>query len=130
VRQSRSGRRLRGVSVFAFAVAGLVLGHALAYVLAIPDPHHRNLVMTGTGHDYVPVATQLGLILAFAAVAARITHGMVARREGTPSGFGPLATRLMAVQVVAFGGQEIVERVAAGAPLVDLTLSPPLPAPS
>lgn len=119
LRNATHTSRLRGASVFAFAAAGLVLGHALAYVLAVPDSHHRDLMLAQTGHDYLPAATQLAMILAFAGAAATAVHGILAR--DTPSvGWPALAARLAIVQVSAFIGQEVVERIATGAPLADL----------
>jgi drug/metabolite transporter (DMT)-like permease len=120
VRNSTSAGKLRRTAVFAFAVAGLVLGHALAYVLAMPDPHHRDLVLARTGHDYLPTAAQLGLILAFAAAAAAAAGGILSRREVASDRWLTLAMRLAVVQASAFAGQEVVERIATGAPLADL----------
>jgi hypothetical protein len=119
VRNSTSAGRLRRTAVFAFAIAGLVLGHALAYVLAIPDPHHRDLVLAHSGHDYLPAAAQLALILAFAGAAAAAVGGILSRRDEESDRF-TLAVRLAVVQASAFASQEVVERIASGAPLADL----------
>jgi hypothetical protein len=120
VRNWTSVGRLRRTSVFAFAVAGLVLGHALAYVLAMPDPHHRDLVLSRTGHDYLPAAAQLALILAFAGASAAAIGGILSRRESASDRWLTLAARLAVVQASAFAGQEFMERIATGAPLADL----------
>jgi hypothetical protein len=120
VRNSTSAGKLRRTAVFAFAIAGLVLGHALAYVLAIPDPHHRDLVLAHTGHDYLPAAAQLALILAFAGAAAAAVGGILSRRDEESDRWLTLAVRLAVVQASAFASQEVVERIATGAPLADL----------
>lgn len=120
MRNSTSAGRLRRTAVFAFAIAGLVLGHALAYVLAIPDPHHRDLVLARTGHDYLPAAAQLALILAFAGAAAAATGGILSRRDAGSDRWLTLAVRLAIVQASAFACQEVVERIATGAPLAGL----------
>lgn len=120
MRNSTSVGRLRRTAVFAFAIAGLVLGHALAYVLAMPDPHHRDLVLARTGHDYLPTAAQLALILAFAGAAATAAGGILSRRDGESDGWLTLAVRLAIVQASAFAGQEILERIVTGTPLADL----------
>lgn len=113
-------RRFPGLPVFGFAAAGLLLGHALSYVFVFADTHHRDLVLHRTGHDYLPVLGQVALILALAAVAV-VVHGGVARRgSGGIEPFGSLASRLALVQIGAFGAQEVLERVAVGAPLADL----------
>jgi hypothetical protein len=120
VRNSTSAGRLRRTAVFAFAIAGLVLGHALAYVLAIPDPHHRDLVLARTGHDYLPAAAQLALILASAGAAAAATGGVLSRRDAGSDRWLTLAVRLAIVQASAFACQEVVERIATDAPLAGL----------
>jgi hypothetical protein len=120
VRNSTSAGKLRRTAVFAFAIAGLVLGHALAYVLAIPDPHHRDLVLAHTGHDYLPATAQLALILAFAGAAAAAVGGILSRRDEESDRWLTLAVRLAVVQASAFASQEVVERIATGAPLADL----------
>jgi hypothetical protein len=119
MRQTNHASRLRGVSVFAFAVAGLVLGHALAYLLAVPDPHHRDLILARTGHHYLPAMTQLALILAFAGAVAAAADGILSRRDATGR-WRTLAVHLATVQAAAFVGQEVVERVVTDAPLADL----------
>jgi hypothetical protein len=120
VRNATHTSPLRAASVFAFAVAGLVLGHALAYALAVPDPHHRELVLARTGHDYLPAATQLALILASASAATAAAYGILARRDASAGASVSLAWRLAIAQVSAFVAQEIVERVMVGAPLSGL----------
>lgn len=120
MRNSTSAGRLRRTAVFAFAIAGLVLGHALAYVLAMPDPHQRDLVLARTGHDYLPAAAQVALILAFAGAAAAAIGGILSRRESAPERWMTLAVRLAVVQASAFAGQEVMERIATGAPLAGL----------
>ena len=50
---------LRGLPVFGFALAGLLVGHTLSYALALPDPLHRDLALEQTGHGYLPLAGQV-----------------------------------------------------------------------
>jgi hypothetical protein len=106
--------------VLGFAVAGLVLGHVLSYVIAVPDPHHRDLLLQSTGHHYLPAFGQGALMLLLAAIAT-----VVFRRSGRDSGgadrFAPLAARLALVQVGAFAAQEVLERSLSGAGLADLS---------
>jgi hypothetical protein len=112
--------RVRGLPVFAFAVAGLLLGHTVSYALAVPDPHHRDVILSGTGHDYLPAAGEAALILALAGIAALLVRACSASGRGVPEGFAPLARLLAAVQVGAFAGQEVLERLVTGSPLGDL----------
>jgi len=60
----REAPRLRGLPTFGLAMAGLVLGHVLAYLIAVPDPHHRAFVLQQTGHEYLPAMAEAALVLA------------------------------------------------------------------
>jgi len=116
----REASRFRGLPLFGFAVAGLVLGHALSYLIAIPDPHHRDLVLHRTGHGYLPALAQVAVILAIAAVATVVGRAFGSRPAGTAGSYAALARRLAIVQLAAFSGQELLERLLVGAPLGDL----------
>jgi len=98
-------------------MAGLVLGHVLAYLIAVPDPHHRAFVLQRTGHEYLPAMAEAALVLALAGMAAVVIRALAPGPRGGSERFSRLAGRLALVQVLAFGGQEVVERIVAGAPL-------------
>jgi hypothetical protein len=125
LRQSGSARtdvgsvRFRGLPVVGFAVAGLAVGHVLSYVIAVPDPYHRDLLLQRTGHDYLPAFGQAALMLFLAAIAM-VVFRTSRRRASGPEGFASLATRLALVQVGAFMAQEMAERLLAGSDLQDL----------
>ena len=112
--------QLRGLPVFGFAAAGLLLGHALSYMLAVPDPYHRDVVLNRTGHGYFPAASQTAMILILAAAAAILARAWSNRPRGEPERFSSVAGALAFVQIGAFAGLEILERIVAGAPLGDL----------
>lgn len=109
----------RGLPVIGFAVAGLVLAHVLSYVIAVPDPYHRDLLLQRTGHDYLPAFGQAALMLFLAAVAA-VVFRTSRRGAGPAERFAPLATRLTLVQVGAFVAQELLERTLSGSGFADL----------
>jgi len=106
--------------VFGAAAAGLVLGHALAYLIAIPDPHERAFALQRAGHAYLPALDQVALMLAIAGVVAIVVRAFARRRDGATERFGRLATLLVVVQTSAFAGQEVLERLVSGSPLGDL----------
>ncbi len=113
--------RFHGLPVAGFAVAGLVLAHALSYAIAVPDPYHRDLLLHRTGHDYLPAFGQVALMLFVAGVAAVVFRASGRHAGATTSHrFAPLATRLALVQVGAFMVQEVTERLLAGSGLHDL----------
>jgi hypothetical protein len=103
------------------AIVGAVLGHWLAYLLAIPDPHLRREILGRSGHGYWSLAVEAALLFGFAALGAvllrtlRDRHGRVA--ETRPAA---LAVRLALVQVSAFVAMEVVERTVAGEALTQV----------
>ncbi|MCI0637071.1 MAG: hypothetical protein L0206_24610 [Actinobacteria bacterium] len=113
----REGPRIRGLPVFGFAVAGLLIGHALSYAIAIPDPYHRDLVLERTGHGYLSLFGEAALILLLAGVAALVARALGGGRPERTDRFGNLAGLLVCIQVSAFAGQEVLERVLTGVPL-------------
>lgn len=119
-RQLPQTSRFRGLPVAGFAVAGLVLGHALSYAIAVPDPYHRDLLLQRTGHDYLPAFGQIALMLFLAAIAAVVFGASRRHAESASHRFAPLATRLALVQVGAFVAQEVTERLLSGSGLHDL----------
>jgi hypothetical protein len=116
----REGPRLRGLPAFGAAAAGLVLGHALAYLIAIPDPHERAFALQRAGHAYLPALDQAALMLAIAGVVAIVVRAFARRGDRGTDRFGRLATLLAVAQVFAFAGQEVLERLVSGAPLGEL----------
>ena len=113
----REEPRLRALPTFGLAMACLVLGHVLAYLIAVPDPHHRAFVLQRTGHEYLPAMAEAALVLALAGIAAVVIRAFAPGPRGGAERFSRLAGRLGLVQVLAFGGLEVVERIVAGAPL-------------
>ena len=120
----REGHRTRGFPVFGIAVAGLVLGHLAIYALLYPDPDHRVLVLSSTGHAYLPAFAHLAYVLAAAAVAVVIGRAWGEREGGVATSFAGLAGVLVITQASAFVGQEILERLVSGSPLHDLFSGP------
>jgi hypothetical protein len=97
-------------------MAGLMLGHTLSYLIAVPDPHQRRFVLEQTGHGYMPALTQVTLMVAVAAVAALVARAFGRRADHTET-FPALARTLVVIQVCAFVGQEGLERLVAHVPL-------------
>ena len=112
----REGPRLRGFPIFGTAAAGLVLGHALAYLIAIPDPHQRVFALQRTGHAYLPALDQAVLMLVVAGMAAVVVRAF-AHTGDRPERFARLARVLVVAQTCAFAAQEVLERLVSGAPV-------------
>ena len=63
-------------------MAGLVVGHVLAYLIAVPDPHHRAFVLQRTGHEYLPAVAEAALVLALAGMAAVVIRALAPGPRG------------------------------------------------
>jgi hypothetical protein len=103
---------------FLLVAVGLTIGHAVSYLIAIPDPVRREHVLERTGHGYLHIAGDFAVILAIAAV---VTAALRALNEGpdAPSSTARLVWRVGAVQVAAFVAMEVGERVASQASLAE-----------
>jgi hypothetical protein len=103
------------------AVAGAVVGHTLAYALAVPEPGRRLAVLAGSGHAYwsaaIAAAVVLGLVSLGATLGRHFRAGLRPGRRPAGEPPGRLAGRLALLQVTIYLVQELIERVAAGVPL-------------
>jgi hypothetical protein len=116
-------RRWSKVPVVGAAFGGVVLGHWLSYVLAVPGPRIRSAVLAETGHQYWFTAVKLAMVLGVIALASIGVRqvGAALRREADPTpGPRSLALRLAFLQVTGFLALEATERLAAGVPLSSL----------
>lgn len=103
------------------AVAGAVIGHGLAYALAVPEPGRRLAVLAGSGHAYWSAAIAAAIVLGLASLGATLARSFRAglrpggRTAAEP--LGRLAARLALLQTTIYLLQELIERAAAGVPL-------------
>jgi len=109
------------------AFAGVVGGHTIAYFAAVPDASRRGALLAQTGHSYwrtALVAALLVEVLALAAVAARHFRAGLAipARGPLPIRIGrfQLAVRLALIQVAAFTGLEVGERLVSRIPVAGM----------
>jgi hypothetical protein len=109
----REHRRTEGLPVFAFSVLGAVAGHGIAYLIAIP-------VLLDTGHAYLPLLVEIGLILAVAGAASLVMSAFGSRSQIHEDSFARTAIRLAALQAGAFVVLEVVERLLTRMPLNEL----------
>jgi hypothetical protein len=104
-------------------MAGVLIGHWLAYLLVIPEGHAREQYLAQTGHGYWLVAVRLCLALGLAglgAFGARFLRPALRQREASTGVVRWLAGQLIAIQVLAFAGMEVSERLLSHVPLSDL----------
>ncbi|HEU4540172.1 MAG TPA: hypothetical protein VFR23_03515 [Jiangellaceae bacterium] len=115
-----AGRLLRAGVVALIAPAGVLIGHALTYLLAVPDPAERAAVMAAGGHQWWKIGTIAGPALAAAGVAVLMVA--VLRRPPDGGRFRRelsrwLWPRLAACQLGLFFVIETLERAISGDPL-------------
>jgi hypothetical protein len=101
--------------IFGWAVVGLLIGHVAAYDLVYPDGHVHAEVLAASGHQWLWLlepSVILGLLVA-------VIAGFVGSRDRRPR---EVRFRVLAsIQVTAFLGIELLERLGHGAALTDIT---------
>jgi CDP-diglyceride synthetase len=102
------------------AVAGAVLGHMVAYMLAVPSPTVRVALLGATGHAYWTAAIAAAVVLGLASLAAtvgrRFRSGRLAGRPEPGERLGIVAGQLAGFQIAIYLVQETLERLEAGVP--------------
>jgi hypothetical protein len=111
---------LRDLPTFCFAFVGLIAGHLLSYLIAIPDAARRDAVLAESGHAYLHLAGDVAVVLAFAAVVTVGLRAAAGRGSTEPPSGVRLAWRLGALQAGAFVAMELGERLASGTGLGEL----------
>ncbi len=97
-----------GISTVAWAVLGVLVGHAVTYGLLFPDAHVRQEVLADTGHAWVGLAWPVAIVAVLVALANTILAAHGGRGRGVR--FATLA----AIQVGAFLAMELSERFTGG----------------
>jgi hypothetical protein len=104
------------------ASAGVLAGHWLGYMAALPDPRQRLRLLAATGHGYWVGAVRVVVVAVVIAAAAFVASRV--RQERTGEGEEPstllVARRLAILQLLGFVAMEVAERLLAGAPLSSL----------
>ena len=117
-RRASAGAGVRSAPAVILALAGVVVGHALTYLLVLPHAHERAAVLRETGHAYFASFAELAVLAGAVALGVVfLRHLTTASRRRSPGmpGFASLAS----LQVVGFAAMEVTERVASGTPLAE-----------
>jgi hypothetical protein len=107
----------RRPAVLGVAVGGVLAGHWLTYLTVSPTSHAREALLHYTGHAYLGLANDVGLLVVLAAFAAIFLGRLTA--NGFYGG-ASITRRIVGFQVGAFLAMEVLERITAGAPLTAL----------
>jgi CDP-diglyceride synthetase len=102
------------------AVAGAVVGHMAAYVLAVPSPTVRVALLGATGHAYwtaaIAAASVLGLTSLATTLGRRFRAGLLAGHPQPGERVSGVAANLAGFQIAIYLVQEALERLEAGIP--------------
>jgi hypothetical protein len=103
------------------AAAGAVVGHTMAYAVAVPEAGARVALLGATGHTYWWAATAAALVLGVASlVTTLVRHFRAGLLPGQPQPgepLGRLVARLAGFQIAIYLVQEVLERIEAGVPV-------------
>ncbi len=109
-----SARRANGgLPALGLAVGGVLAGHWLTYLVVRPEHHGRAELLASTGHAYLGVAVEAGVLVVLVAAAGAFLGRLTGGGERTPR-FRSLTTGLWGFQLVAFLLLETAERAVAG----------------
>jgi len=100
------------------AAFGAVAGHAVTYMVAIPDPATRQLFLAATGHGYLPAVVPAASILGIFAALSTVIRHLGGDRETYPTDrwtWDRTIGTIGFLQCGIFLTQETIERVAVGA---------------
>jgi hypothetical protein len=102
------------------AVAGAVVGHMVAYMLAVPSPTVRVALLGATGHAYwtaaIAAASVLGLTSLAATLRRRFQAGLLAGGPQPGEPLSRVAVHLAGLQIAIYLVQEALERLEVGFP--------------
>jgi hypothetical protein len=104
------------LALLAMASVGLMAGHSLTYLRLTPSLSGRNAMLASSGHTYLHKMMAFAPALALMCALYWLTAGFLKSRRGGPSPLRTAAT-LALIQTIGFGGQEVLERLLAGAPM-------------
>lgn len=107
----------RRPAVVGVAVGGVLAGHWLTYLAISPNSPAREALLHDTGHAYLGVANDVGLMVVLAAATAIFLRRLTTNGLDTPS---TITRHIVGFQVGAFLAMEVLERITAGAPLTPL----------
>jgi len=116
-----------GLLLGGLAATGVVAAHLIAYLVAVPDPHHRELVLEATGHGNWSIvsAVALGaLVVGLLRFAVRDLGGEGHDAAARTPPFWAISLRLASLQVGGFVVLEMLERIGARESIVGLVSQP------
>ena len=98
-------------------MGGVLAGHWLTYMTVSPTSPAREALLHGTGHAYLGLANDVGLLVVLAAFSAIFLGRLNAKGLDARD---TITRRIVGFQVGAFLVMEVLERITAGAPLASL----------
>jgi hypothetical protein len=103
------------------AAAGMMLGHWLSYLIAVPNMGLRSRLLADSGHSYWVIAVQLSVGSLALGLGALAVRSLLGREPGSSHGRIPrLTVQLVGLQVSLFTVVEVAERLGAGEPVAHM----------
>ena len=99
------------------AAVGIIVSHALSYLLIAPDPHARVHLLQQTGHHYFTWVAAIAIGMLVAGLAGGTVHRLRPRPSpelSTARVFALSAVVLVALQIIGFVALESAERAGPG----------------
>ena len=116
----RIWRSSAALQLAAVASISVLVGHWLAYLVAVPHAGLRDELLLTSGHGYWLLAVKAALVLGMATLAASgidaLRHRMAAGGESSGWSLTPAFVALIVVQLCSFTLLEAGERILAGEP--------------
>ena len=109
------------------ASMGVVVSHAMAYIMAAPDEAERARLLSSTGHGLWPVTIAIAMAAWSAGLAGFIGSRISSTRTAEPcprASYGRVARALVVLQMGGFVLLEAAERSLGGEPLHSLFAEP------
>ena len=107
----------RGLALAVLAAGGVLVAHALNYMLVLPQAHERHDVLATTGHGHLAVVEFVVSAFAVTAGVLAVAHGFHLGVRDSAGRHRPLRREVAlvtALQSTAFVALELTERWAAG----------------
>jgi hypothetical protein len=112
-------RAAHRIQLIGLAAAGTLIGHWLAYLIAVQNASVRDAILMDTGHSYLTLAVKLAFIATTVAFLSLLSPSRLLSTAFVPT-WWTLAVSLGLIQSGAFTAMEITERLVAGVPIAEM----------
>jgi hypothetical protein len=108
----QGSRSIGGMPAAGLALAGMLAGHWLTYLMVRPTAHTRAALLASAGHGYLAAAVEAAVLLALMAAAGLVLSRLHRTTDGPR--IARVALGLWCFQLATFAALELTERAVAG----------------